>query len=218
MFLSLQHNQYELTMGYTTDFNGHLDITPALTAKQVKYINLLGRTRRMKRDINVLWEMYKGKHGNPFAKEQTPEAVYGREGEYFAMDDGNYGQSGHGTDKSIIDYNTPPGQLEFDGMGSFDEKWAENEKRRTEGMCQPGLWCQWEIEAEGEKLVWDGGEKFYYYIEWLRYYIYHFFKPWGVKLNGEIEWIGEDPADLGKIVVKDNVVQVYKGKITYEKA
>ncbi len=38
-----------------------------------------------------------------------------------------------------------------------------------------------------------------------------------VKLNGEVEWVGEDPDDRGKIVVKDNVVEVYEARITYKK-
>jgi hypothetical protein len=202
-------------MGYTTDFSGHLDITPALTKEQADYINLLGHTRRMKRDIKVLWEMYQGKHGNPFATEKTPIAVYGNEGEFFALDDGNFGQSGHGTDKSIIDYNTPPGHTPYNGIENFNKVWSSNEKKKKKLACQPGLWCQWEIEAEGEKLCWNGGEKFYDYIEWLRYLIDRFFEPWGCKLNGEIEWSGEDSNDKGKIRVKNNKVKAVKAVITF---
>jgi len=194
-------------MGYTTDFYGHLDIEPALTPEQTAYINLLASTRRMKRDIKVLWEMYKGKHGNPFAKDKTPIGIYGHEGEFFAMDDGNMGQGGHGTDKSIIDYNVPPGHMLSQGMANFQRVWDSNQARKKALTCQPGLWCQWHIEAEGEKLCWDGGEKFYDYVEWLRYLIDRFFEPWGVKLNGTIEWSGEDSNDKGKIRVKNNVVK-----------
>jgi hypothetical protein len=45
--------------------------------------------------------------------------------------------------------------------------------------------------------------------------IKHFFKPWGITLDGEIEWQGEDRSDMGKIVVEDNDVTVLEGKITY---
>jgi hypothetical protein len=69
----------------------------------------------------------------------------------------------------------------------------------------PGIWCQWIINDEGE-LVWDGGEKFYNYVEWLKYLIENYFQPWGVLLNGEIEWQGESMEDRGMIVVVDNVV------------
>ena len=65
-------------------------------------------------------------------------------------------------------------------------------------------------------MEWDGGEKFYNYVEWLEYLIQHFFDKWGVKLNGEITWEGEDSGDMGKIVVVDNVVTVKVARITYE--
>lgn len=80
-------------------------------------------------------------------------------------------------------------------------------------MCQPGLWCHWIISEDGTKLKWNEAEKFYYYIEWLKYLINHFFEPWGIKLNGEIEWQGEDPDDFGKIIVTDNIVNTKIGRI-----
>jgi hypothetical protein len=51
----------------------------------------------------------------------------------------------------------------------------------------------------------------------LQYLIQHFFEPWGIKLNGEIEWVGEDSSDRGKIVVVDNNVEILDGVIGYEK-
>lgn len=103
---------------------------------------------------------------------------YGIEGEYFCKDDGDAGQKG---DESILDYNTAP-------------------------KTQPGLWCQWVLSEDGTTLEWDGGEKFYEYIKWLEYLIKNFFKPWGIKLNGEIQWRGESFDDNGIIVVKNNKV------------
>ena len=69
------------------------------------------------------------------------------------------------------------------------------------------IWCQWMIE-DGE-LVWDGGEKFYAYVPWLKYLIEEYFDKWGVKLNGEIGFQGESPDDQGVICVEDSVVKVY---------
>jgi len=203
-------------MGYTTDFNGEIEITPALNKKKTDYINLLCHTRRMKRDVGILMEMYKGKHGYPFTRSKDLNVIYGNEGEYFAKDDGDFGQSGHGTDKSILDYNTPPGQLGYDSNSDFNGKWNENKRRQNEGSCQPGLWCQWEVSENGSILQWDGGEKFYNYVEWMKYLINHFFSKWGVLLNGEITWEGQESGDIGKIVVENNVVKVYSGKITYK--
>lgn len=79
---------------------------------------------------------------------------------------------------------------------------------------QPGLWCQWVIE--GDRLVWDGGEKFYDYVKWLEYLIKHFFTPSGYVLNGAVFYDGEDPDDFGKIIVTNNIVRVVYGKRVYD--
>jgi hypothetical protein len=182
-------------MGYSTDFNGSLKLSRQATPEERDYINLISDTRRMKRDVNKLMELYQGKYGNPFAIDNTPESIYGEFGEYFAMD-GN--DSGQGRDNSILDYNCAPGESSY-GRPNTSTK-----------IGQPGLWCQWVIEEDGYELEWNGAEKFYNYIEWLKYLIDRFFEPWGIKLNGEIEWQGEDMSDRGKIGVIDNVVKTYK--------
>jgi hypothetical protein len=199
-------------MGYTTDFDGALKLTPTATEEQRDYINLISGTRRMKRNVSKLMDKYKGKHGNPFAIGNDPEDIYGHEGEYFALDDGQYGQESDGT---IIDYNTPPGQIGWQEARhmNFNDMWQENERRNADLECQPGLWCQWIITEDGEELVWNGGEKFYYYVEWLKYLIDRFFEPWEIKLNGKIRWEGEDDRDRGVIVVKDNVVGIQEKKV-----
>lgn len=77
----------------------------------------------------------------------------------------------------------------------------------------PGLWCQWVIE--GDELVWDGGEKFYNYVEWLHYLIDNFFDPLGYELNGDIMWQGEDSDDCGVIHVVSNFVEIKYGLHVY---
>lgn len=206
-------------MGYTTDFSGELTLSKPLTVSQFKYLEKFSQTRRMGRDVSKLMELYKGKGGYPgkTVKKNTPEEIYGKEGEYFVGADGFKGQD----DKcpSIIDYNTPPGQIGYqDKTMDFDKRWKENNRRTNKGECQPSLWCQWVVEdnGDGQVLQWDQGEKFYHYIEWLKYLINHFFEPWGVKLNGQIDWYGEDRSDMGRITVKDNVVKVSEAVVTYK--
>ena len=97
---------------------------------------------------------------------------------------------GQGIDDSVIDHNN---------AGS-----------------QPGLWCQWVIN--GNELMWDQGEKFYNYVEWLEYLIEHFFAPSGYVLNGTVFYEGEDSDDFGKIVVTENIVKVLYGSRVYEEA
>lgn len=107
----------------------------------------------------------------------------GNECEFFV---GGVGFMGQDRDDSILDYNYAP-------------------------KTQPGLWCQWEITEDGTELVWDEGERFYHYIEWLQYMINNFFNPAGYILNGEVTWNGEDDDDLGVIIVEDNNVIVEYG-------
>lgn len=73
---------------------------------------------------------------------------------------------------------------------------------------QPGLYCQWIPSKDGTKIVWDEGEKFYNYIEWIRYLIQHFLKPWNYVLNGEVIWKGESHSDRGIINIDDNVITI----------
>jgi hypothetical protein len=43
-------------------------------------------------------------------------------------------------------------------------------------------------------------------VAWLEYFIGQFLAPWGYVLNGEMKWAGENEADRGTILVKDNKV------------
>jgi len=47
-------------------------------------------------------------------------------------------------------------------------------------------YCQWMPSDDGKLLVWDGGEKFYEYVEWLQYLIDNFFVSWGYVINGSV--------------------------------
>jgi hypothetical protein len=105
---------------------------------------------------------------------------YGVDGEYFV---GGAGHGGQDRDETIVEYNSPP-------------------------STQPGLWCQWILTEDGTQLQWDEGEKFYKYIEWLKYLITNFFEPWGNKLSGNVIYQGEEIVDRGVISVLNNEVEV----------
>jgi hypothetical protein len=111
----------------------------------------------------------------------------GVEGEYFV---GGPGFKGQNHDNSVVDSNSPP-------------------------FTQPGLWCQWVPSYDGSSIVWDEGEKFYRYVEWLEYIIENFLKRWGYTINGEVTYQGEDSSDFGMIIVKDNVVTQKVGRKVY---
>lgn len=109
----------------------------------------------------------------------------GQDGEFFV---GNTDFGGQGRDESIKDYNHPP-------------------------FTQPGLWCKWVVNSDNNSIEWDGGEKFYSYVEWLQYLITNFLAPWDYILNGEVKWHGEEWGDAGKIIVKDNKIIIKRMKL-----
>ena len=96
---------------------------------------------------------------------------------------GGSGPAGQDRDTSIINFNVPP-------------------------IGQPGLWCQWVPSEDGTHIQWDGGEKFYSYVDWLHYLLNHFLVPWGYVLNGDVAFQGEDDNDRGVIMVRNNKVIV----------
>ncbi|MFC6883454.1 hypothetical protein [Actinomadura yumaensis] len=163
------------TMGYHTEFSGHVTITPALNPYEVVYLRKFNNTRRMNRTL----------------------------GPYFV--DGS-GYAGQGDDSDILDPNKPP-------------------------HGQPELWCGWTPTTDGTAIEWDGGEKFYSSVDWMRYLIDTFLKPGAALqkelaapipgrdyhetfehftfdhvLNGAIHAQGEDHGDEWVLVVENNTV------------
>jgi len=108
---------------------------------------------------------------------------YGIDGEFFCEDTDDFGQDETPSQGKIVDSNEPP---------------------RT----QPGLWCQWELQEDNQTLMWDGNEKFYDYIEWLKYLIDKILAPRGYVVNGKVTWSGEEQGDTGKITVIKNKVKI----------
>jgi len=126
------------------------------------------------------------------------------------------GMCGQDDEPDIIDYNSPP-------------------------KGQPGLWCQWvpadfDCDDDGNPISanaieWDGNEKFYCAEEWLQYIIDHFIgknplaklnQPeefdflQGHEVNGDIYAQGEESDDQWMMEVRDGVVKVKQGTVTYD--
>ena len=144
-------------MGYTTEFEGRIDIQPSVTPELRDYINTLASTRRMKRNVEELQRLYNGEHGY--------NGSYGIEGEYFAREDGDCGQS---QDGSIIECNRPPSTqpqlwlqwnitedgnaIEWDGGEKFYESAAWMEYVVDNFLKPNGYKCNGEILAQGEEM------------------------------------------------------------------
>jgi hypothetical protein len=58
---------------------------------------------------------------------------------------------------------------------SLDSSWGERGDECADG--QPNLWCDWTVCWEGCCLTWNGTEKSYSMIPWLRFLIAHFLGP-----------------------------------------
>jgi hypothetical protein len=108
-------------MGYTTDFLGHIDITPSLNEHEAAYLSAFRHSRH--------WD----RPGGPYDVAANP-----------------FAEDGRGVDRDA--YNSL-------------------------GQGKPQLYCQWEVCWDGCCLTFDGGEKFYQPIRWLRYLIDHFLVP-----------------------------------------
>jgi hypothetical protein len=112
-------------------------------------------------------------------KRNLPEGIYGVEGEFYVGAGLESGGQDHSPD--IIDFNSPP-------------------------KTQPDLWLQWIVD--GSSIIHDGGEKFYEYVEWLRYIIDKILAPNGYIVEGKVIWQGEDFSDRGRIIVTNNEISV----------
>lgn len=171
-------------MGYTTDFSGSFEVTPALNPAQVAYLQAFSNTRRMARDESITAARLD-------LVRQAVGLPVGPQGGYFVGAAGpNAGQEDRDPSTGILDYNSPP-------------------------AGQPGLWCQWTANDAGTEIEWDGGEKFYDYVEWMKYIVEHFLKVWGCVVNGEIKWVGEESDDRGMIRAINNKILALNGTTVY---
>ena len=117
-----------------------------------------------------------------------------------------------GRKESAMGYNT-----EFDGEFVLSKPLDEetyyaledlaSSRHDEEGM--PSIWCQWVVGNDWKSIRWDGGEKFYGYIGWIRYINNHFLLPKKVKLNGTVVFQGENPKDGGRIVATNGKIEVF---------
>lgn len=76
-----------------------------------------------------------------------------------------------------------------------------------QGKTMPSSYCGWVISEDGQAIEHDGGEKFYGYVDWLKFIIDTHLKPNGHVVNGKVRWQGEEGDDSGVILVVNNEVK-----------
>lgn len=82
--------------------------------------------------------------------------------------------------------------------------------REMDDPDAPGTYCQWQITRDCSGIEWDGGEKFYDYVEWLQYIIDKILAPSGIHLTGSVAYFGEEVTDNGMLIIKDGKVEQVK--------
>ena len=82
---------------------------------------------------------------------------------------------------------------------SWSEDWRDNDK-------MPDSYCKWAPNTKNNAIEWNEGEKFDYYIDWIKFIIKNHITPWGYIIEGLVFWNGESPGDVGVIYVKKNKV------------
>jgi hypothetical protein len=102
---------------------------------------------------------------------------------------------------------------------TYKELVTLNKTRHEDGHSTkskfPGIWCHWVPSKDGCSLEWDEGEKFYYYIEWLKYIVKNILEPKGYAISGAVEWCGDEQEDIGLIVAERNEIRVLNGRYVY---
>ncbi|PIM51892.1 hypothetical protein CS062_17355 [Roseateles chitinivorans] len=87
-----------------------------------------------------------------------------------------------------------------------------NEDPATATGNRPGDgYMQWVPGTDLQSIVWDGGEKFYDYTEWLQW-VCGWLRDRGIVCWGTFIWSGEQAGDHGELVVLDNVVERKEGR------
>ena len=92
--------------------------------------------------------------------------------------------------KQVLDFNEDPESISGD---------------------HPNSYMQWVPSESLDAIVWDGQEKFYNYVDWLKW-IVKWLSDLGIKSSGELFWSGESAGDTGRIQVIDGIVSEVTSK------
>lgn len=79
-------------------------------------------------------------------------------------------------------------------------------RRDSKTITGIDAYFQWVPTQTLDGIVWDGNEKFYSYVEQLKWLCGDWLDQRGIEANGMFYWQGEETGDTGTISVMKNVV------------
>jgi len=104
---------------------------------------------------------------------------------------------------------------EFTGAVKLSRKLTMAEAKELLDIAESGdsqkftginAYFQWVPADTLEHIVWDGNEKFYKYVEQLKWLCGDWLEQRGITANGELYWQGEETGDTGLLSVVENKV------------
>jgi len=98
------------------------------------------------------------------------------------------------------------GEFFFPKHGVFRRNWWKKAELNRPPGRQPDLLNYWEVNSSGHLEVISGECDFYRYDEWLVYLRDFVFQPAGYSLSGCVSWQGENPDDVGRMILLPNQV------------
>ncbi len=106
-----------------------------------------------------------------------------------------------------LEISKPLDDSAVSAIGDLNKISFASENKEGKKLGQPESRCQWVVAPDKKHIVWDGNEKFYYYMEWLEYIVRNILEPKGYMVSGELMAEGEDVQnDVSKITVKNNKI------------
>ncbi len=177
-------------MGYTTDFDGKIVISPKLPDEFVGGFNFTTKKRNNTYgdgEQGSFDHLYHSRWGYNSLGDPPPEGTTNRLGGWFSP-------------------------YVFERPGDYPtriDEYARIGIHRASAVTEvPSCWNHWQLGQGVDDftvLEWDGGEKFSEYIEWMKYVLRLIHSDFPQShFVGTIDWEGEDPTDRGQIIVGEN--------------
>jgi hypothetical protein len=177
-------------MGYNTTFRGSFLLNKILRPEHKAYLRRFSEMQHVALDEERL-------KNYPDPLREVVGLPIGKNGMYFTgLIDPDEGGN------SLLLYS-----LSFDKMEALDNMEAIMQSLLEHARGFPSARCQWVPTYNSWGIEWDQGDKFYGYVEWLRFLIEHFLLPWGYELSGTVSYEGEQ-GEHGRIIVTNNEVSV----------